>query len=127
VLDAVRHDEYAGIALRDATPTGGDAVVATDTGGWIGFSDVDFGSGAMMCRARVCAAHDDQTADVTLRLDDPLQGPVIATFSTTCHGGRYAWVDVTAPVAGATGVRDLYAVLGAAGVSLDALEFSSGV
>jgi beta-glucosidase len=61
---------------------------------------------------------------VTLRLDDPLQGPVIATIAATSPGGRHAWVDAVAPIEAATGVRDLYAVFGSAGVSLDSLTFT---
>jgi beta-glucosidase len=121
---AVGHDEYAGIALRDAMPAGGDALASTEAGGWIGFSDVDFGADAVACRARVCTTNDGESATLTLRLDDPLQGPVIATFEQLCHGGRYGWVDVSAPVAGAAGVRDLYVVFGASAIGLDTLEFS---
>jgi beta-glucosidase len=122
-IPAAGHDDYAGIDLRDASPTGGDTVSAAEPGAWIAFAQVDFGAGAGACTARVSAA-DDRTAVVTLRLDDPLQGSVIGTVRAPCPGGRYGWVDAVTPIEGASGVHDLYAVFGSAGVGLDSLSFS---
>jgi hypothetical protein len=122
-IPAAGHDDYAGADLRDASPTAGDTVSAAEPGAWIAFAQVDFGDGAGACRARISAA-EDRTAVVTLRLDDPLQGSVIGTIRAACEGGRYAWVDTVAPLEGARGVHDLYAVFGSAGVSLDSLAFS---
>jgi beta-glucosidase len=121
-IPAVGHDDYAGIDLRDAAPAGGDCVCAAEPGAWIAFGQVDFGAGVDTCTARI-AGPEDRRSVVTLRLDDPLQGPVIGTISAACHGRRYAWVDAVAPIEAATGVRDLYAVFGSAGVSLDSLTF----
>jgi beta-glucosidase len=47
---------------------------------------------------------------VTLRLDDPLGGPVIADATVVCVGGPYEWSEVSVPVLGAAGRRDLYVV-----------------
>jgi beta-glucosidase len=122
-IPAAAYDDYSGVELRDATPVGGDSVSAAEPGAWIAFGHVDFGPGAATCRARMSAAVD-RTATVTLRLDEPLQGPVIGTISAACHGGRYQWVDAVAALDGARGTHDLYAVFGSAGVSLDSLTFS---
>jgi beta-glucosidase len=121
-IPAVGHDDYAGVDLRDAAPAGGDCVSAAEPGAWIAFAQVDFGAGVASCSARV-AGPEDRRSVITLRLDDPLQGPVIGTISAACHGRRYAWVDAVAPIEAASGVRDLYAVFGSAGVSLDSLTF----
>jgi beta-glucosidase len=122
-IPAVGYDDYAGIDLRDLTPEHGDAVVATEPGAWIAIVGVDFGAGAGSCRARVSAT-DDRTAVITLRLDDPLEGPVIGSLSVACTGGRYSWVEAHTALDGATGVRDLYVVFDAAGVALDTLAFA---
>ena len=43
-----------------------------------------------------------------MREDDPVTGPVIATVQVPSTGGQYNWSTVTAPVAGARGIHDLY-------------------
>jgi beta-glucosidase len=121
-IPAAGYDDYSGVELRDATLTGGDSVSAAEPGAWIAFTQVDFGAGATTCRARVSAAVD-RTVTVTLRLDDPLQGPVIGTITAACEGGRYHWTDAVTDLSGARGTHDLYAVLGTPGVSLDSLTF----
>jgi len=122
-IPAVAYDDYAGIDLRDLTPERGDAVLAAEPGAWIGFIGVDFEAGAGSCRTRVSAA-DDRTAIITLRLDDPLEGPVIGTLRAPGAGGRYSWIETETAIDGATGLRDLYAVFDAAGVALDTLAFA---
>jgi beta-glucosidase len=121
-IAAVSLDDYAGVDLLDASPTNGDAVRSAEAGAWIAFEQVDFGAGARACEARVSAG-TEQTATVTLRLDDPLQGTVIGTITAACEGGRYAWTQPVTPLEGASGVHDLYVVFESAGVSLDTLAF----
>jgi beta-glucosidase len=122
-IPAAGHDDYAGVDLRDASPAGGDCVCAAEPGAWIAYAQVDFGAGVSTCTARI-SGPEDRPSVVTLRLDDPLEGPVIGTIAAACPGGRHAWIDAVAPTEGAAGVRDLYAVFGAAGVSLDRLTFT---
>jgi beta-glucosidase len=121
-IAAVSYDDYAGVELRDLSPRDGDAVTATESGAWVAFADVDFGDGAGVCRARISAV-DDRTAVVTLRLDDPLAGADLGMLLVPCTGGRYAWVEAVTPIEEVTGVHDLYAVFGSAGVCLDTLRF----
>jgi beta-glucosidase len=66
----------------------------------------------------------DGPATVTLRLDDPLGGPVLATVAATCGGGRYRWCAASAPVSGAVGRRDLYVVFDEPGTGLRDLVFT---
>jgi beta-glucosidase len=124
-IPAVGYDDYAGVSLFDASPTGGDAVGATEPHGWIAFENVDFGPGAHAATARVSHS-DGARAGLTLRLDDPLQGEVIGTVDSLCPGDRYAWVDAQLPVRGADGVHDLYVVFDSAGVNLATLTFTVG-
>lgn len=121
-LSAVDYDGYAGVTLVDAAPDGGDAVSATEAGGWIAFEGVDFGAGTAGCRASVSRTGAGP-AGLTLRLDDPLAGPVIGTVTASCADGRYAWSEAGTPLSGAAGVRDLYAVFDASGVNLRTLVF----
>jgi beta-glucosidase len=109
LIRAVDHDDYAGVTLVDAAPAAGDAVAATEPGGWIAFHDVLFPDGAATCRLSVTRVGAG-TAAVTLRLDDPLGGPVLATVAVACDGDPYAWTAVEVPVPGAGGRRDLYVV-----------------
>jgi beta-glucosidase len=69
------------------------------------------------CRARVCGG------EVTLRLDDPLAGPVVGVARAHGPGGRYAWEEPTIELAGAVGEHDLYVVFSAPGVGLESLTF----
>jgi beta-glucosidase len=178
-LCAADFDGYAGVALCDAGPERGDAVVATEPGGWICFDGTDFGAGAPELTAEPAAAPTaefttrgaaptvegaaelaaeptaepttggaaestvESTAEpavecaaelsrvgagpaaVTLRLDDPLDGPVIGVLTAACRSGRYEFVTARTSLRGAAGVRDLYAVFDAPGVTLRALTFES--
>jgi beta-glucosidase len=110
---AVNHDDYADVTLVDASRTDGDAVAATEPGAWIRFADVDLGRPVAGWVARVGAVTPGQ---LTLRLDDPLDGPVFGTLVVDGRGvagekaGRYDWARVSGPVEPAGGVRDLYVV-----------------
>src|SRR5581483_1930497 len=119
---AVDFDGYAGVTLTDASPDGGDAVSATEAGGWIAFEGVDFGAGVTGCRVSLSRSGAGP-AQLALPLDDPLAGPLVAIATAECAGGRYAWTEVRAGASGATGFRDLYAVFDAPGVQLRTLAF----
>ncbi len=123
-LWAADHDEYTGIEpLADGGS--GAAVSAREPGGWIRFADVDFGTGVAGLTARV----GDQRpggdgATLTLRLDDPISGPVAGTVSIPTTGDRCAWREVSGQWhGGATGVRDLYLLFDAPGATVSWLTF----
>jgi beta-glucosidase len=120
-LAATAFDDYAGVELRDAAPTGGEVVAATEAGAWIVFEGTDFGAGVAACRVRVSGTGDD--TGVTLRLDDPLAGPVLGTARAYGPGGRYAWEEPVVELTGASGRHDLYVVFSAPGVGLESLSF----
>jgi beta-glucosidase len=127
-MRAVDHDDAAGVALVDASPVDGDAVRAVEAGGWVAFHDVDLAAAPSACRLTLARAATtvDGPATVTLRLDDPLSGPVLATVAANCHGGRYHWCAAAAPVSGAAGRRDLYVVFDEPGTGLRDLVFTDG-
>jgi beta-glucosidase len=106
-VQAQNFDDYQGITLAPETQAAGTAVAATGPGQWVKFGDVDFSRGAGSFSAEVAKA-DSAPAAIQLRLGDPVSGPVIATVPVTGTGGPYDWTRVTAPVTGASGIRDLY-------------------
>jgi beta-glucosidase len=123
-LPAIDFDDYAGVALVDADPVSGDAVAATETGGWLCFANVRL-DGVSNCTVELARAGAGP-AGVTLRLHDPLDGPVIAVAQAMCRGGRYLWETATTAVAeaGAGGVHDVFVVFDAPGVHLRGLGFT---
>ncbi|MEE6260792.1 glycoside hydrolase family 3 C-terminal domain-containing protein [Plantactinospora sonchi] len=137
-LRAVDHDEYAGTASLPDGPDGA-AVVAREAGGWIRFSDVDFGTGVDRVAARVGGRNLPDDVELLLRLDDPVQGPIVGTIPVPPNAGAGGDHDADGgeggppgrEVAGTwhaevTGVRDLYLFFAAAGVTVSWLTFSRG-
>jgi len=76
-------------------------------GSWAGFANVDFGAGVSAVDVRVASAGTGGTLE--FRLDSP-NGPVIAQAPLPVTGGWQTWTTVSAPVVGASGVRDLFVV-----------------
>ncbi|WP_328710687.1 glycoside hydrolase family 3 protein [Microbispora hainanensis] len=132
-LDAADHDEYDGVVLCDAALDSGDAVRSTGPGAWIVFKDCDFGGdfgggfgggfGDQGPSACLLAVSSDEGGVVTLRLDDPLIGEVAGAVSVPPTATRHDFVEVSTPLAGAAGVRDLYVVYESEGVTVSALGF----
>ena len=108
---AADFDDCAGIRLVDETRVRGDAVRADPTGGWMLFGGVDFGAGTTGFRGRV-ARPGPGTSQLVLRLDDPVNGPVVGSAAVPTTGNRHHWVTTWCPVEPVTGRRDLYLVLG---------------
>jgi beta-glucosidase len=121
-LPAVDFDDYAGVELVDADPVRGDAVAATEPGGWLCFAGVAL-DGVWRCAVELSRSGRGP-AGVTLRLDDPLDGPVIGAARADCTAGRYRWETATTEVSGADGVHDLFVVFDAAGVHLRGLRLT---
>ncbi|MDG4831995.1 glycoside hydrolase family 3 C-terminal domain-containing protein [Solwaraspora sp. WMMD1047] len=126
-LRATDHDEYAGtVPLPD--DNGGGAVTAWEPGGWLRFSGVDFGAGVGGVTARVAGRSGaGGTGTLTLRLDDPVAGPVAGTVPVPAGGGdRLAWREVAGRwLGGVTGVRDLYLLFDAPGATVSWLAFDA--
>ena len=126
-LRAIDHDEYAGTG---AVPDGpdGTAVVSREAGAWIRFSGIDV-AGVHRVTARVWGRDLPGGADLLLRLDDPVRGPVAGTIPVpppavpgdTAEPGRTVtgrWHG------GVTGVRDLYLLFAAPGIAVSWLAFA---
>ncbi|SNT64538.1 beta-glucosidase [Asanoa hainanensis] len=128
---AVDRDAESGTVLTAETPERGDAVLAVRDGAWLAFHDVDLASPAGLVVVR--AAAPPGGSRLTIRLDDPISGPVAADLGLPAcvsadldvpSGGTHVgadldspsgWADVTGELDHPGGVHDLYLVLGAAG------------
>jgi beta-glucosidase len=108
-LPAVDNDDYDGVLPADH-----DTLASTRPDAWAVFEGVDLTTDITGVRVRGAGP-----GTVTLRLDDPA-GPVIATVDLPAAS---APVEVTARVDGAHGVRDLFLVYGAAGVTVSDVVF----
>ncbi|GIG89920.1 glycoside hydrolase family 3 protein [Plantactinospora endophytica] len=143
-LWAADHDEYADTESLPDGPDGA-AVVAREAGGWIRFSGVDFGAGIRGVAARVGNRRPlPDGAELVLRLDDPVRGPVAGTVTIPAtrtgdpEPGTGTHTDAASPDheptrevtgrwhGGATGVRDLYLLFDAPGATVSWLTFEAG-
>nr|WP_228011071.1 glycoside hydrolase family 3 protein [Nonomuraea phyllanthi] len=120
-LRADAHDEYDAITFVDETKEDGDAVRSDAEGAWILFRQVDLG-GVTSC---VATAGSAEGGVITIRRDDPLYGQALATFPVP-RTARYAYHAISAPLAEADGVHDLYVVFENDGVTLARLDFGGG-
>jgi beta-glucosidase len=121
-LWAIECDDYAGVVLLDESPAAtGDVVAAAERGAWISFEKVSFGTGA----ARVQAVVSAGPGTLTLRLDDPLDGPVAGRLTVPRTASRYAWAQVGADLCGAAGRHDLYLVFDTEGTAVSRLTFTA--
>jgi beta-glucosidase len=96
-------------------------VAAAEPGAWISFEKVDFGTGA----ASVRAVTSGGPGTLTLRLDDPLDGPVAGRLDVPRTAGRYAWFEAGGDLRGAAGRHDLYLVFDTEGTAVSRLTFSA--
>jgi hypothetical protein len=87
------------------TAAGGMNVSWIENGDSIKVKGVAFGTGARTFSARVASATSGGT--IELRVDGP-NGPVVGRCTVSGTGGWQTWADVSCPVGGATGTRDLY-------------------
>ncbi len=120
-LRAADRDAESGTALTAETPERGDAVRALRTGSWLGFHDVEVPAAARQVVVRVAAPPGGTR--ISLRLDDPISGPVAAELDVPPGG----WTEVSGIFIPTGAVHDVYLVLGAAGTRVAGLEFRGDV
>jgi beta-glucosidase len=106
---AENFDNYQGAQLVDQSKASGTAVGATAAGQWIEFAGSDLRSGPSTFTAQV-AKGSPGTAQIQIRLDNPVNGPVIGTATVNSTGDVYAYTTTTAALTRAHGIRDVYLV-----------------
>ncbi|TDQ50768.1 glycoside hydrolase family 3 protein [Actinorugispora endophytica] len=119
---AADNDEYHGVVLCASARESGDAVRSTEAAAWAAFMDVDF-TGPGPARA-VLSVNAARAGSLTLRLDDPLTGPVAASVPVPAASGVFDFTEAGAPLAGVEGRRDLYVVFEEAGTALEWIDFA---
>ncbi|XRQ13471.1 glycoside hydrolase family 3 C-terminal domain-containing protein [Actinomadura welshii] len=102
---AADFDDHDGIELVDESKEKGDAVTGT-AGSWLKFADAGLGRSSDRITARVAGTG---AATIQVRLDRP-DGPPAGTLNVPATGGKYAYKEITAPLTGARGDRDVYLV-----------------
>lgn len=120
-LHAADNDEYHGVVLCAAAKDRGDAVRATEPGAWIAFLDVDFTPAP---KEAVICANTDQPGTLTLRIDNPISGPTVATADIPAATDHFDFTEVRIPVDSVTRRHDLYIVFEAAGTALAWIDLS---
>src|SRR5690606_13807670 len=117
-IAAADYDDCCGVTLADASPTEGDTVLATEPGAWLELRDVDLSGQRGTVRLRAARAAPG-SGTVTIRREDPLAGPVLATVRVPETGGRHHLVELTAALTDPPdGVTDLYLILDEPGTVL---------
>jgi beta-glucosidase len=106
---AENFDDYQGAQLTDQSKADGTAVAATAAGQWIKFAGADLRSRPSAFTAQV-AKGTPGAATIQVRLDNPVNGPVIGVAAVSSTGGVYSYTAATTPLTGASGIRDVYLV-----------------
>jgi beta-glucosidase len=112
-LRAVDYDDCYGVTLCDESPATGDTVRAVEPAAWLEFHQVHLSPAPARVRLRA-ARTGPGPATVTLRRDDPLAGPLLATVTVPPTGSRHEFTEVESALTGtAAGVADVYLVFDA--------------
>jgi beta-glucosidase len=91
-------DDYSGVTLTDESKASGTSV-ASGAGGWVSYADTALPRNLRGITAQV-ANSGTTPVHVTVRLDDPVSGPVLGTLTVPPTGGHYSYVTATAALAG---------------------------
>jgi glucosylceramidase len=91
---------------------GGFGLGYSADGSWAEYQNIDFGSGVSSVSVRVASGGRGGTLEFHL---DSLNGALAGTATLQATGGWQMWTTVTAPISGATGVRNLFVVLRSSG------------
>ncbi|WIM97505.1 glycoside hydrolase family 3 C-terminal domain-containing protein [Actinoplanes oblitus] len=103
-LRLIDNDGYAGTVPVAVTGTPDEALRSTTPDAWAVFRDVDLNGGLQ--QTTVLAAGTSGT--LTLRLDDPFTGPVLAVLPAPPTADRLTVAPAHAPIGPVSGIHDLY-------------------
>jgi hypothetical protein len=83
-------------------------------GSWAEYRNIDFGSGVSSVNVRVTSGGSGGTMEFHL---DSQSGPLAGTATLPVTGGWQTWTTVTAPISGATAIRNLFVTFRSGGAS----------
>ncbi len=106
---AENFDDYSGAQLVDQSKASGTAVGATAPGQWIKFAGADLRGHPATFTAQV-AKGTPGTAQIQIRLDNPVTGPVIGTATVPSTADVYSYTSTSTALTSANGIRDVYLV-----------------
>jgi beta-glucosidase len=121
-------DDYADMTLADETREHGTVVLSGAAGAWVRYDGVRADDRATRAVVRI-AAQTGGPAAVTVRLDDPVTGPVVAAAEAVLPPDPYSWREIEVPVLSAvprSPAHSLFVVLNRAGVRFAEITFRSG-
>jgi beta-glucosidase len=108
---AQNFDDYSGAVLADQSTASGTVVASTADGQWVSFDTSDLRAHPGTFSAGVASVAGGR---ITVRLDNPVSGPVIGTVTVPATGGVHSYAPVSAPLSGADGIRNAYLVFSGA-------------
>src|SRR6266853_1135991 len=107
-IQASSYNDEFGLETETTSDSGGGYDVGyADNGDWAHYKSVNFGSGVSSVNLRAASAGNGGTLEFHL---DSITGTLIGTATIPVTAGWQTWTTVSAPIAGATGVHDLYLV-----------------
>jgi glucosylceramidase len=114
-IQASSYSDMSGLETETTSDIDGGYDLGYSTNGsWAEYRNIDFASGVSSVSARVASAGSGGTLEFHL---DAVSGPLAGTATLPVTGGWQNWTTVTAPISGATGVRNLFVVFRSAGTS----------
>lgn len=131
-MTPIVHDAYSPIIggsfdAADGASRSGSYATGLDTGDWIRFMNVDFGStGAQSVRIKIGVPKSNAGGRIDIRLDSP-SGPTVGSVVVQTTGGYASFVEQVAAIAQTTGRHDVYLCVGSGwGVGqIDTFRFGS--
>ncbi|MEU4560285.1 glycoside hydrolase family 3 C-terminal domain-containing protein [Actinoplanes sp. NPDC023936] len=131
------NDGYAGTTTVPipgaAASDGGEALRSLMPGAWAVFDGVDFGRGPTRALAAVAASATvtapatvaaPAESTITIRLDDPLSGPVLAVLPVPVAAGADPLIEVSAPIPRCTGRHDVFVQFTDSGTTAATIRFT---
>jgi len=107
-IQASSYNDEFGLETETTSDSGGGYDVGyADNGDWAHYKSVNFGSGVGTVNLRTASAGSGGTLEFHV---DSVTGALIGSATIPVTGGWQTWTTVSAPIAGATGVHDLYLV-----------------
>src|SRR5216684_4266583 len=105
---ASSYNDAFGLETETTSDSGGGYDLGyADNGDWAHYKSVNFGSGVGTVNLRTASAGNGGTLEFHL---DSVTGALIGSATIPVTGGWQTWTTVSAPIAGAAGVHDLYLV-----------------
>jgi beta-glucosidase len=110
LVRAVQFDDYDGVRIVGESPVSGEAVESLAPGAWLLYRRADLNAPIGSVTARI-GQSGTPTSRIEFRLDDPVEGGLLAVLEVPDRAGPYTWSTLSTPVSmSVDGERDVYVV-----------------